>query len=111
MGFFEPDGFTPDVTKGVFEEEIQMLPHVGVDFAPVFLSYLARDPVKNADFTLFVVQAISYTYGTHTTGLTNLTFQFALVSEDASPRAWAHELGHFLRRAHGDSNVTDELID
>jgi hypothetical protein len=110
MGAFEADGITPDTEKGVFQESIQMLTFGDErSFAPVFLSYLRKDPVKNTDFTLFVVHAIA-AYAGHTTGLTDSSYQFALVSDDADARIWAHELGHFLRRAHGESLVKGELM-
>jgi hypothetical protein len=110
MGAFEADGFTPDTKQGVFQESIQMLNNGNLrSFAPVFLSYLGTDPVKNADFTLFVVHAIS-AYAGITTGLTDSSYKFGLVSDDAPARDWAHELGHFLRRAHGESGVDGELM-
>jgi hypothetical protein len=110
MGAFEADGITPDTKKGVFQESIQMLTYGNLlSFAPVFLSYLGTDPVKNTDFTLFVVHAIS-AYAGLTTGLTDPSYKFALVSDDAPARDWAHELGHFLRRAHGESVVKGELM-
>ena len=56
-----------------------------------------------------MVHAIA-AYAGHTTGLTDPSYQFALVSEDADARGWAHELGHFLRRAHGESGVEGELL-
>jgi hypothetical protein len=108
---FEADGITPDTKKGVFEERIRMVDQGKnfPSFAPVFLSYLATDPVKNTDFTLFVVHAIA-AYAGHTTGLTDSSYKFGLVSEDAPARDWAHELGHFLRGAHGESGVEGELM-
>jgi hypothetical protein len=110
LGAFEADGFTPDTKKGVFQESIQMLTRGSLrSFAPVFLSYLGTDPVKNTDLTLFVVHAIS-AYAGVTTGLTDPSYRFALVSDDADARVWAHELGHFLRRAHGESVVEGELM-
>ena len=110
LGAFEADGITPDTKKGVFQESIQMLTHGNLrSFAPVFLSYLGTDPVKNTDFTLFVVHAISAFAG-HTTGLTDPSFRFALVSDDADARVGAHELGHFLRGAHGEFVVKGELM-
>jgi hypothetical protein len=110
MGAFEADGITPDTKKGVFQESIQMLTSGNLlSFAPVFLSYLGTDLVKNTDFTLFVVHAIS-AYAGLTTGLTDPSYKFALVSDDAPARDWAHELGHFLRRAHGESGVDGELM-
>jgi hypothetical protein len=109
MGAFEADGVTPDTKQGVFQESIRMLTQGNFrSFAPVFLSYLGKDPVKNTDFTLFVVHAIGAYAGT--TGLTDTSYQFALVSEAAPARTWAHELGHFLRRAHGESTVKGELM-
>ena len=78
-------------------------------FAPVFLSYLGTNPVKNTEFTLFVVHAIA-AYAGHTTGLTDLSYKFATVSEDANARIWAHELGHFLRGVPGESGVEGELM-
>jgi hypothetical protein len=110
LGAFEADGITPDTKKGVFEERIRMLTQGNFrSFAPVFLSYLGTDPVKNTDLTLFVVHAIA-AYAGHTSGLTDPSYKFALVSEDANARTWAHELGHFLRRAHGESGVEGELM-
>jgi len=106
LGAFEADGFTPDTKQGVFPARIPMLTD---SFAPVFLSYLGTDPVKNTDLTLFVVHAIA-AYAGHTTGLTDPSYKFALVSHDAPARDWAHELGHFLRRAHGESGVEGELM-
>jgi hypothetical protein len=109
IGAFEADGITPDTKQGVFQESIQMLNDGNWrSFAPVFLSYLRTDSVKNTDFTLFVVHAIAAYTGT--TGLTDPSYQFALLSEDANARTWAHELGHFLRRAHGESGVEGELM-
>jgi hypothetical protein len=84
---------------------IEVLP----SFASVFLSYLGTNPVKNTDFTLFVVHAIA-AYAGLTTGLTDPSYKFGLVSDDAPARDWAHELGHFLRRAHGESLVKGELM-
>lgn len=108
MGAFEADGLTPDTEQGVFQESIQMLNDGNLrSFAPVFLSYLRKDPVKNADFTLFVVHAIAAYVGTN--ALTDPSRQFGLVSEDADARVWAHELGHFLR-GHGESRVAGELM-
>ena len=78
-------------------------------FGPVFISYLRTEPVKNTDLTLFVVHAIA-AYAGHTSGLTDVSYQFALVSEDANARIWAHELGHFLRGAPGESGVEGELM-
>ena len=110
MGAFGKDGVTPDTEQGEFKEEIQMLNNGPVrSFAPVFLAYLGTDPVKNTDFTLFVVQAIS-AYAGYTTGLTDSSYKFALVRGEAPARDWAHELGHFLRRAHGESGVEGELM-
>ncbi|HSZ80389.1 MAG TPA: hypothetical protein VK775_23490 [Chthoniobacterales bacterium] len=110
LGAFEADGITPDTKKGVFQERIQMLTYGTLrSFAPVFLSYLGTDPVKNTDLTLFVVHAIA-AYAGHTSGLTDVSYQFALVSEDANARTWAHELGHFLRGAPGESGVEGELM-
>ena len=110
LGAFEADGITPDTKKGVFEERIRMVTQGNFrSFAPVFLSYLATDPVKNTDFTLFVVHAIA-AYAGHTTGLTDTSYKFALVSEDAPTRDWAHELGHFLRGAPGESGEKGELM-
>jgi hypothetical protein len=76
-------------------------------FAPVFLSYLGRDPVKNTDFTLFVVHAI-YAGSGHTFGATDKSHKFALVSEDADARQWAHELGHHLG---GNDSGKGELME
>ena len=101
LGAFEADGITPDTKKGVFEERIRMVTQA------VFLSYLGTDPVKDTDFTLFVVHAI-LAYAGHTTGLTDTSYKFALVSEDADARQWAHELGHHLGGKH--SGVKDELM-
>ena len=110
MGAFEADGITPDTNKGVFEERIRMVTQGNFrSFAPVFLSYLGTDPVKNTDLTLFVVHAI-LAFAGHTTGLTDRSDKFALVSEDAPARDWAHELGHFLRGAPGESGVKGELM-
>ncbi len=110
LGAFEADGITPDTKKGVFGERIQMLTYGNLrSFALVFLSYLGTDPVKNTDLTLFVVHAIA-AYAGHTTGLTDSSYQFALVSHDAPARDWAHELGHFLRGAPGESGVKGELM-
>jgi hypothetical protein len=110
MGAFEADGFTPDTKQGVFQESIQMLTYGNKhSFAPVFLSYLGTDSVKNTDFTLFVVHAIS-AYRGLTTGLTDPSYKFGLVSEDTPARTWAHELGHFLRGAPGESLVKGELM-
>jgi hypothetical protein len=111
LGAFEADGITPDTKKGVFEPKIRMVTQgkLWPSFAPVFLSYLGTDPVKNTDFTLFVVHAIG-AYAGHTTGLTDRSYQFALVSEDAPARDWAHELGHFLRGVPGESGVAGELM-
>jgi hypothetical protein len=55
-----------------------------------------------------VVHAIAYSGDT--TGLTDPSYKFALVSEDADARVWAHELGHFLRREHGESGAAGELM-
>jgi hypothetical protein len=109
MGAFEADGFTPDTKKGVFDDRIRMITQGKnfPSFAPVFLSYLGTDPVKNSDFTLFVVHAINAFAG-HTTGLTDPSHKFALVSEDAPARDWAHELGHHL--GGPDSRETGELM-
>ena len=104
LGAFEADGFTPDTKQGVFPARIPMLTD---SFAPVFLSYLGTDPVKNTDFTLFVVHAINAGRG-HTFGITDSSHKFALVSDDADARQWAHELGHFL--GAGDSGVEGELM-
>jgi hypothetical protein len=110
MGAFGKDGVTPDTEQGEFKEEIQMLNNGPVrSFAPVFLAYLGTDPVKNTDFTLFVVQAIS-AYAGYTTGLTDSSYKFVLVRGDAPARDWAHELGHFLRGAHGHSGKGSELM-
>jgi hypothetical protein len=78
-------------------------------WVPVFLSYLGTNPVKNTDFTLFVVHAIT-AYAGLTTGLTDPSYKFGLVPDDAPARDWAHELGHFLRRAHGESLAKGELM-
>jgi hypothetical protein len=111
MGAFEADGVTPDTKEGVFQETIQMLTYGNKrSFAPVFLSYLGTDPVKNTDFTLFVVHAMAAYYGSATSGLTDPSYKFALVSEDADARTWAHELGHFLTKSHGESVVEGELM-
>jgi hypothetical protein len=108
MGAFEAYSFTPDTKQGVFHESIRMLNNGNLrSFAPVFLSYLGTDPVKNADFTLFVVHAINAFAGT-TTGLTDSSHKFGLVSEDAPARDWAHELGHHL--GGPDSKETGELM-
>jgi hypothetical protein len=110
MGAFEADGFMPDTKQGVFQPSIQMLNNPPLrSFAPVFLSFLGKDPVKNTDFTLFVVHAISAFAGV-TNGLTDTSFKFALVADDADSRVWAHELGHLLRKAHGESSVNGELM-
>ena len=114
IGAFEADGITPDTKQGVFEPSIRMVEQVDrgkrwPSFAPVFLSYLGTDPVKNTDFTLFVVHAIT-AYAGLTTGLTDPSYKFGLVSDNAPARDWAHELGHFLRRAHGESLVRGELM-
>jgi len=110
MGAFQADGFTPDTKQGVFQPSIQMLNNGNLrSFAPVFLSYLGKDPVNNTDFTLFVVHAISAFAGV-TNGLTDTSFKFALVADDADSRVWAHELGHLLTKAHGESTVTGELM-
>jgi hypothetical protein len=110
MGAFQADGFTPDTKQGVFQPSIQMLNNGNLrSFAPVFLSYLGKDPVNNTDFTLFLVHAIS-AYAGVTNGLTDPSYKFALVSDDADSRVWAHELGHLLTKAHGESTVTGELM-
>ena len=110
LGYFEADGVTPDAKKGVFEERIRMVTQKNfLSFAPVFLSYLGTDPVTNTDLTLFVVHAI-LAYAGHTTGVTDRSYKFALVSEDAPARDWAHELGHFLRGAPGESGEKGELM-
>jgi hypothetical protein len=110
MGAFLADGFTPDTKQGVFQPSIQMLNNPPLrSFAPVFLSYLGKDPVNNTDFTLFLVHAIS-AYAGVTNGLTDPSYKFALVSEDADSRVWAHELGHLLTKAHGESSVKGELM-
>ena len=110
MGAFLADDFTPDTKQGVFQPSIQMLNNGNLrSFAPVFLSYLGKDPVNNTDFTLFVVHAISAFAGV-TNGLTDTSFKFALVADDADSRVWAHELGHLLTKAHGESTVTGELM-
>jgi hypothetical protein len=110
MDAFLADGFTPDTKQGVFGESIQMLNNPPLrSFAPVFLSYLGKDPVKNTDFTLFVVHAIS-AYAGVTNGLTDPSYKFALVSDDVNSRVWAHELGHLLTKAHGESTVNGELM-
>jgi hypothetical protein len=49
-------------------------------------------------------------YAGHTSGLTDLSYKFALVSEDANASIWAHELGHFLRGAPGASGVEGGLM-
>jgi hypothetical protein len=66
------------------------------------------DPVKNTDFTLFVVHAI-YAGSGHTFGVTDKSHKFALVSEDADARQWAHELGHHL--GGSDSTGKGELME
>lgn len=110
MGAFQPDGFTPDTRYSVFKESIQMLNNGPLkSFSPVFLSYLERDPVKGAEFTLFVVQGIS-AFAADTTGLTDPSYKFALVCGDVDSRVWAHELGHLLAHAHGESYVKGELM-
>jgi len=110
MGAFLADGFTPDTKQGVFQPSIQMLNNPPLrSFAPVFLSYLGKDPVNNTDFTIFVVHAIS-AYAGVTNGLTDPSYKFALVADDTDSRVWAHELGHLLTKAHGESNVTGELM-
>jgi hypothetical protein len=53
-------------------------------WVPVFLSYLGTNPVKNTDFTLFVVHAIT-AYAGLTTGLTDPSYKFGLVPDDAPP--------------------------
>jgi hypothetical protein len=99
LGAFESGGI-PDMKKGVFPEFIPMSDDGNLrSFAPVFSSYLERDPVKDANFTLFVVQAIHANRG-HTFGETAQSLKFALVSWDADARQWAHELGHHLGGAH-----------
>jgi hypothetical protein len=110
LGAFEADGITPDRKKGVFEERIRMLTQGKnfPSFAPVFLSFLAMDPVENTNLTIFVVHAINAGRG-HTTGLTDSSDQFALVSEDAPARDWAHELGHALGEPD-ESGVKGELM-
>ena len=111
MGAFLADGFTPDATQGVLKESIGMLSYATVkSFGPVFLSFLESDPTRNAEFTLFVVQAISTYSGTFTSGATDPSYKFALVRGDADSRVWAHELGHLLRKEHGESNVDGELM-
>ena len=112
LGAFEADGITPDTKKGVFEPKIRMVTQgkLWPSFAPVFLSYLGTDPVKNADFTLFVVHAITAYAGLTTAVTDSSSYKFGLVSEYAPARDWAHELGHFLRRAHGESLVRGELM-
>jgi hypothetical protein len=110
MGAFLPDGFTPDTEQGVLQPSIQMLDNPPVrSFAPVFLSYLKQDPVNNTDFTLFLVHAIT-AYAGVTNGLTDPSYKFALISDDANSRVWAHELGHLLRKAHGESSMQGELM-
>ena len=49
-------------------------------------------------------------YAGVTNGLTDPSYKFALVADDTNSRIWAHELGHFLRRAHGESVVKGELM-
>ncbi|MEP7074715.1 MAG: hypothetical protein ABI878_02810 [Acidobacteriota bacterium] len=111
MGAFQSDGFTPDATQGVFQESIGMLSYSTVkSFGPVFTSFLDNDPIKNVEFTLFVVQAISTYLGSFTSGATDPSYKFALVRGDASSRVWAHELGHLLRKFHGESTVAGELM-
>jgi hypothetical protein len=109
LGAFEKDHYTPDTKKGVFPASIPMETYGDKQsFAPVFLSYLGRDPVKNTDFTLFVVHAIWAGSG-HTFGATDKSNKFALVSEDADARQWAHELGHHL--GGSDSTGKGELME
>jgi len=115
IGAFEADGITPDTKQGVFGKAIRMVEQVDrgkrwPSFAPVFLSYLGTDPVKNVDFTLFVVHAITAYAGVTTAVTDSSSYKFGLVSEGAPARDWAHELGHFLRRAHGESLVRGELM-
>ena len=111
MGAFLADGFTPDAAQGVVKESIGMLSYSTVkSFGPVFLSFLESDPTKNVEFTLFVVQSISTYLGTFTSGATDPSYKFALVRGDADSRVWAHELGHLLTKAHGESNVEGELM-
>ncbi|MEP6847747.1 MAG: hypothetical protein ABI999_02745 [Acidobacteriota bacterium] len=110
MGAFEADGFTPDTKQGVFQPSIQMLNNPPLrSFGPVFLSYLGKDPVIGTDFTLFVVHAIS-AYAGVTNGLTDTSYKFALVADDVNSRVWAHELGHLLKKEHGESAVNGELM-
>lgn len=110
MGALKADGVTPDVSRGTIGASVQMLSYGSVKgFAPVFLSYLSTDPVPNTDLTIFVVHAIS-AYAAVTTGLTDTSYSFVMVSEDADSRVWAHELGHFLTKAHGESSVDGELM-
>ena len=107
IGAFEADGFTLDETKGVFKVSIQLLDNPPLrSFAPVFLSHLESDPIKNADFTLIVVHAIAAFLGTN--GLTDPSKKFATLAEYAGGRDWAHELGHHL--GAGDSRVSDALM-
>jgi hypothetical protein len=95
LGFFKADGFTPDVEKGKFKAKIRVEGD-NENFLRVFRSYLEDNPVKGTDFTLFVVHGID-TGGGHTFGATDkATHKFALVSEDATARQWAHEVGHHL---------------
>jgi hypothetical protein len=110
LGFFEADGVTPNKKKGVFQAKIRVEGGTKDDpnFLPVFFSYLAMDPDENADFTLFVVHAINAGSG-HTFGATEKkTHKFALVSEDADARQWAHEVGHHLG---GEDSGKGELME
>jgi hypothetical protein len=109
IGAFKVDPMTglntPDEEKGKFPASIPLFTMIPTkyqnftpvfSFLPVFKSYLENNPVKNADFTLFVVNAIN-TGGGHTFGATDMeTHKFALVSKDGDARQWAHELGHHL---------------
>lgn len=110
MGAFLADGFTPDAKQGVFQPSIQMLNNPPLrSFSPVFLSYLSRDPVKDTDFTLFVVHAIA-AYAGVTNAVTDRSYKFGLVADDTNSRIWAHELGHFLKKQPGESVVKGELM-
>jgi hypothetical protein len=90
-----------DYDKGVFHDTIDML-----KYGPVFRPYVDR----NADFTIFVVRAISTYYGSYTRGVTDTSYTFALVDEDATARTWAHELGHFLIKKHWESPDAGTLM-
>jgi hypothetical protein len=109
IGAFKVDPVTglkiPDEEKGKFPAKIPLYTRIPgkynnfapvFSFLPVFKSYLENNPVKNTDFTIFVVHAIDTASG-HTFGATDTeSHKFALVSEDADARQWAHEVGHHL---------------